>query len=32
MRRIMRAVQTFLNQSNKLDPETTLYVVFFGIK
>ena len=32
MRRIMRVVRTFLNQSNKLDPETTLYVVFFGIK
>ena len=27
-----RVVQTFLNQSNNLDPETTLYIVFFGIK
>ena len=25
-------VATFLNQSNKLDPETTLYTIFFGIK
>ena len=25
-------VSTFLNQSNTLDPESTLYVVFFGIK
>lgn len=25
-------VKTFLNQSNELDPETTLYAVFFGIK
>ncbi|EJF57074.1 hypothetical protein DICSQDRAFT_112285 [Dichomitus squalens LYAD-421 SS1] len=24
-------MQTFLNQSNDLDPETTLYIVFFGI-
>ncbi|KAL1948214.1 hypothetical protein VTO73DRAFT_12289 [Trametes versicolor] len=24
-------VKTFLNQSNELDPETTLYAVFFGI-
>jgi len=23
---------TFLNQSNNLDPETTLYTIFFGIK
>ncbi|KAF5376713.1 hypothetical protein D9615_007794 [Tricholomella constricta] len=24
-------VQTFLNQGNKLDPDTTLYSIFFGI-
>ena len=32
MRLTIRAVQTFLGQSNKLDPETTLYTIFFGIK
>ena len=32
MRRNMCIVLTFLDQSNKLDLETTVYVVFFGIK
>jgi hypothetical protein len=26
------SVAIFLNQSNQLDPKTTLYTVFFGIK
>ena len=25
-------VNTFLSQNNNLDPDTTLYAVFFGIK